>query len=148
MLANTIEAQRPKCAIYWPLACGQTITPQSSGGCGSPISVTLQDEKTLEGGSIVVRSFVLQHDMHPSESRTVRQLHYTEWPDHGVPQSPVRLLRLLEELYSHTPTTGPVVVHCSAGVGRTGTMITVDAAMHFFANNDDYAGDLVADVFA
>ncbi|KAJ2089362.1 hypothetical protein IW138_003530 [Coemansia sp. RSA 986] len=150
MLANTVEAKLPKCAAYWPAAVGQTIAPKSSSGHGSGISVTLQDERLLDMVSgVVVRTLLLRHEMHPAEPRTVRQLHYTEWPDHGVPLSPVPLLRMLKELDSANlgRAGSPVVVHCSAGVGRTGTLITLDTAMQFFAKHEDYAGDLVADVF-
>ncbi|KAJ1796302.1 hypothetical protein LPJ59_003832 [Coemansia sp. RSA 2399] len=149
MLANPVEARRPKCAVYWPPTPGQTIVPKpSAAGHSAPITVTLRDERPLDDASsgIVVRSLLLRHDAHPSESRIVRHIHYTEWPDHGVPLSPVPLLRMLKALDS-SASKGPVVVHCSAGVGRTGTLITLDAAMRFFATHDDYAGDIVADVF-
>ena len=58
---------------------------------------------------------------------TVRQFHFTTWPDHGVPAHPTSLLAFHKKFRSfHDPTAGPAVVHCSAGVGRTGTFIAVD----------------------
>ncbi|KAJ1992728.1 Tyrosine-protein phosphatase non-receptor type 2 [Coemansia spiralis] len=151
MLANPVESGRNKCAVYWPSAAGKPIASRLSNE-GTGVLVTLLGERQLEHGnpSVVVRTLMLEHKRHPGESRTVRQLHYTEWPDHGVPLSPVPLFRLLQELNSgkqNATDSGPVVVHCSAGVGRTGTLIIMDAAMQYFTTHDDYAGDLVADAF-
>ncbi|KAI9501517.1 protein-tyrosine phosphatase-like protein [Coemansia spiralis] len=130
MLANPVESGRNKCAVYWPSAAGEPIASRLSNE-GTGVLVTLLGERQLE------------HEI-------LRQLHYTEWPDHGVPLSPVPLFRLLQELNSgkqNATDSGPVVVHCSAGVGRTGTLIIMDAAMQYFTTHDDYAGDLVADAF-
>ncbi|KAJ2522902.1 Tyrosine-protein phosphatase non-receptor type 13 [Coemansia sp. RSA 1939] len=155
MLANPVEANRPKCAVYWPTRVGQTIVPAPSGNGSkvAAVSVTLVDEHSLDPAlapGVTVRSFELRSET-AADPRTVRQLHYTDWPDHGVPSSPVSLLLLLKELHSaagsQPDASAPVVVHCSAGVGRSGTLIVLDAAMRYFAAHDDYAGDLVADVF-
>ena len=59
---------------------------------------------------------------------TVTQLHYTAWPDHGVPNnvmSVIRFIRHVRKLFPSSQDT-PLLVHCSAGVGRTGTFITLD----------------------
>jgi len=58
---------------------------------------------------------------------TVRQFHFTAWPDHGVPAYPTSLLAFHKKFRSYDDTSaGPPVVHCSAGVGRTGTFIALD----------------------
>ncbi|KAJ2664321.1 Tyrosine-protein phosphatase non-receptor type 13 [Coemansia sp. RSA 1200] len=158
MLANPVEANRPKCAVYWPTRVGQTIVPAPTGNGSkvAAVSVTLVNEYSLDPAlapGVTVRSFELRSETvaHSAAPRTVRQLHYTGWPDHGVPSSPVSLLLLLKELHSaahsQSDASSPVVFHCSAGVGRSGTLIVLDAAMRYFAAHDDYAGDLVADVF-
>ncbi|KAJ6668977.1 hypothetical protein lerEdw1_007786 [Lerista edwardsae] len=60
--------------------------------------------------------------------RLVTQLHFTSWPDFGVPFTPIGMLKFLKKVKSLNPThAGPIVVHCSAGVGRTGTFIVIDA---------------------
>ncbi|KAJ1671227.1 hypothetical protein GGF38_000967, partial [Coemansia sp. RSA 25] len=71
------------------------------------------------------------------------------WPDHGVPQSPAPMLRIMKGIRSRVSPLPhvPVVVHCSAGVGRTGTFIILDAARLYFAQNQDYSGDYVAEAF-
>lgn len=62
-----------------------------------------------------------------SISRSVIQLHFTCWPDFGVPEEARAMLKFVRHVRSHVnPTQGPMVVHCSAGVGRTGTFIAID----------------------
>ncbi|NXC68410.1 PTPRJ phosphatase, partial [Anhinga anhinga] len=64
-----------------------------------------------------------------SERHTVRQFHFTSWPDHGVPETTDLLINfrhLVHEYSSQNPTDCPTLVHCSAGVGRTGTFIAID----------------------
>lgn len=59
----------------------------------------------------------------------VHHLHYQEWPDHGVPKSPdsiLELRRVMKTLQTNSDKVSPTVVHCSAGVGRTGTLIGLD----------------------
>jgi len=62
--------------------------------------------------------------------REVRQFHFLVWPDHGVPQYATALLTFRKRVNRYHPEKrGPMVVHCSAGVGRTGTFIAVDVSL-------------------
>ncbi|KAJ2710750.1 tyrosine protein phosphatase 1 [Coemansia spiralis] len=143
MLARTSEAGRRKCEAYWPISVGTTLD-------AADIAIVLQSERPLDDHpEVVVRRMELHHAAHPGLPRTVAQLHFIGWPDERVPDSPLPVLRLIRELREGIapPTDAPVVVHCSAGVGRTGTFIVVDAAMDYLARTSDYPGDLVADTF-
>jgi protein-tyrosine phosphatase len=71
-------------------------------------------------------SFQRVISVHLQEGRmSITQYHYTSWPDHGVPAEPTDLLHFREAVRT-TPTSGPLLVHCSAGVGRSGTFIATD----------------------
>ena len=62
--------------------------------------------------------------------REITQYHFTDWPDFGVPENASSMLKFVRRVRSTTsPTHGPVVVHCSAGVGRTGTFIAIDVML-------------------
>merc|ERR1712113_336142 len=59
--------------------------------------------------------------------RTIRHFHFTTWPDFGVPEPPQTLVRFVRAFRERvSPEQRPIVVHCSAGVGRSGTMIALD----------------------
>ena len=60
----------------------------------------------------------------------MRQFQFTAWPDHGVPDYPTPLLIFMRRVKAATPSeSGPTIVHCSAGVGRTGAFIVIDAML-------------------
>ncbi|WAR24720.1 PTPRM-like protein [Mya arenaria] len=70
------------------------------------------------------------HDITEKEVRLVKQFHYTAWPDHGVPAFSNSLLLLRQKIRSHDNLeAGPQVIHCSAGVGRTGSYIAIDVEL-------------------
>ncbi|XP_027715877.1 receptor-type tyrosine-protein phosphatase H [Vombatus ursinus] len=121
MLTNCVEGGRVKCEHYWPL----DAKPCSHGH----LRVTLKWENVAEHWT--VRDLHLFH-MELNEGLFVRQFHYTVWPDHGVPGSPDPLLAfraLLRNWLDQSLGGGPPIVHCSAGVGRTGTLIALDVLL-------------------
>ena len=67
----------------------------------------------------------------PDQELTVTHMFYTAWPDHGVPHNTMSLISFIRRVRKEHPTslTTPLLVHCSAGVGRTGTFILLDLAM-------------------
>ncbi|KAF5403142.1 hypothetical protein PHET_03583 [Paragonimus heterotremus] len=88
------------------------------------ITVGLLD--IMELAYYTIRTFVL-HKTGSAERREVRQLQFTAWPDHGVPNHPAPLLMFLRRVRAECPPdVGPIIVHCSAGVGRTGAFILLD----------------------
>ncbi|MGH0137651.1 UNVERIFIED_CONTAM: hypothetical protein FKN15_063747 [Acipenser sinensis] len=110
-----------KCEQYWPL----DYTPCTYGD----ISVTTSSEQKQPDWTL--RDFTLKH-MKSLESRTVRQFHFTAWPDHGVPDNTATLIQfraLVRKFLDNQERSGPAIVHCSAGVGRTGTLIALDSLL-------------------
>jgi len=125
MLTRVLEGERKKADVYWPLFEGD----QDRYGS---ITVTLDSVKTLP--YITIRSLTL-HNHETNETRNVVQLHYTEWPDFGVPSTTanirelIRLMNIYREIGSKNGATGPIVAHCSAGIGRCGTFIAILIAL-------------------
>lgn len=71
-------------------------------------------------------------DMESSKTREVVQFHYTTWPDFGIPSSPVAFLQFLKEVRESgalDKDVGPPIIHCSAGIGRSGTFCLVDCCL-------------------
>ncbi|NWR71897.1 PTPRJ phosphatase, partial [Centropus unirufus] len=117
MLTKCVEQARTKCEQYWP--------EKQSKSYGD-IIVTMVSEIILPEWTI--RDFTVEKADTP-ESHTVRQFHFTSWPDHGVPETTDLLINfrhLVHEYSSQNPVDSPTLVHCSAGVGRTGTFIAID----------------------
>uniref|UniRef100_A0A672MVY5 Receptor-type tyrosine-protein phosphatase S n=1 Tax=Sinocyclocheilus grahami TaxID=75366 RepID=A0A672MVY5_SINGR len=118
MMTKLEERSRVKCDQYWPNRATETY---------GLIQVTLLD--TVELATYCVRTFAL-YKSGSSEKREVRQFQFTAWPDHGVPEHPTPFLAFLRRVKScNPPDAGPMVVHCSAGVGRTGCFIVIDAML-------------------
>ncbi|KAM2275618.1 hypothetical protein ACFX1X_034625 [Malus domestica] len=74
---------------------------------------------------------------------SVLHLQYPEWPDHGVPNNTIAVREILKRLYNVPPNHGPIVVHCSAGIGRTGTYCTIHNTVQRILAGDMSALDLV-----
>ncbi|XP_077428202.1 receptor-type tyrosine-protein phosphatase delta-like isoform X13 [Vanacampus margaritifer] len=105
-----------KCDQYWPTRGTETY---------GLIQVTLLD--TVELATYSVRTFAL-YKSGSNEKREVRHFQFTAWPDHGVPEHPTPFLAFLRRVKACNPAdAGPLIVHCSAGVGRTGCFIVIDA---------------------
>ncbi|XP_067292683.1 receptor-type tyrosine-protein phosphatase eta [Pseudorasbora parva] len=116
MLTKCNELGRVKCEKYWP----------SDTNHYHNISVTTTSEISME--SWTIRDFKIKN-VKTAETRYIRQFHFTAWPDHGVPQTTEVLIdfrHLVREHMDQFSRHSPTVVHCSAGVGRTGTFIAID----------------------
>ncbi|XP_035861430.1 receptor-type tyrosine-protein phosphatase S-like isoform X11 [Sander lucioperca] len=118
MMTRLEEKSRIKCDQYWPSRGTETY---------GMIQVTLLD--TMELATFCVRTLSL-HKSGCSERREVRQFQFTAWPDHGVPEYPTPFLNFLRRVKAcNPPDAGPIITHCSAGVGRTGCFIVIDAML-------------------
>nr|XP_046214542.1 receptor-type tyrosine-protein phosphatase epsilon-like isoform X1 [Oncorhynchus gorbuscha]XP_046214543.1 receptor-type tyrosine-protein phosphatase epsilon-like isoform X1 [Oncorhynchus gorbuscha] len=118
MLTNLKERKEDKCYQYWP-----------DQGCWMYGSVRVSVEDFTVLVDYTIRKFCVQYQGNdgPRAPRLVTQLHFTSWPDFGVPFSPIGMLKFLKKVKTVNPSyAGPIVVHCSAGVGRTGTFIVID----------------------
>ncbi|XP_068129588.1 receptor-type tyrosine-protein phosphatase kappa-like isoform X2 [Hyperolius riggenbachi] len=114
MLTGLEEQNKVKCERYWP---------EQSQTYGD---ITVSVQKIVETGAITIRSFSLKKAQSMVQV-TVEQLHYLRWPDHGVPRNTSDMVQLVELMNRcNTPGSGPVIVHCSAGIGRTGTFLALD----------------------
>ncbi|XP_041417369.1 receptor-type tyrosine-protein phosphatase F isoform X16 [Xenopus laevis] len=118
MMTRLEEKSRVKCDQYWPSRGSETY---------GMIQVTLMD--TVELATYTVRTFTLYKNG-SNEKRDIRQFQFMAWPDHGVPEYPTPILGFLRRVKAcNPPDAGPMVVHCSAGVGRTGCFIVIDAML-------------------
>ncbi|XP_071800264.1 receptor-type tyrosine-protein phosphatase F-like isoform X1 [Asterias amurensis] len=119
MMTKLEERNRVKCDQYWPSKGQDTY---------GDIQVTLHDMTDLATYS--VRNFSLINIKKPAEKREVRQFQFTAWPDHGVPEHATQVLAFVNRIKACNPSdAGPIVVHCSAGVGRTGAFIVIDSML-------------------
>ncbi|XP_045923898.1 receptor-type tyrosine-protein phosphatase epsilon isoform X7 [Micropterus dolomieu] len=119
MLTNLKERKEDKCYQYWP-----------DQGCWTYGNVRVAVEDFTVLVDYTIRKFCVQYQASDAAKtpRLVTQLHFTSWPDFGVPFSPIGMLKFLKKVKAvNPPFSGPIVVHCSAGVGRTGTFIVIDA---------------------
>ncbi|XP_029992183.1 receptor-type tyrosine-protein phosphatase beta-like isoform X2 [Sphaeramia orbicularis] len=129
MVTQCVEKGRVKCDHYWPF----DQDPLYYGD----LIVQMLSESVLPEWTI--REFKICSEEQLSYTRLVRQFHYTVWPDHGVPettQSLIQFVRTVRDYVNRTPGSGPTVVHCSAGVGRTGTFIILDRVLQQLDNKD------------
>uniref|UniRef100_A0A3B3BJ68 Receptor-type tyrosine-protein phosphatase F n=1 Tax=Oryzias melastigma TaxID=30732 RepID=A0A3B3BJ68_ORYME len=118
MMTRLEEKSRVKCDQYWPSRGTETY---------GTIQVTMLD--TVELAAYVIRSLTISKN-DSSDKREVRQFQFLAWPDHGVPEYPTPILAFVHRVKACNPQkAGPMVVHCSAGVGRTGCFIVIDAML-------------------
>uniref|UniRef100_A0A0N4ZVD5 Protein-tyrosine phosphatase n=1 Tax=Parastrongyloides trichosuri TaxID=131310 RepID=A0A0N4ZVD5_PARTI len=115
MLCDIIECGKKKCEEYFPTASNRMM---SFGNFSLTSQKQYEIEKGLRGNEIEI--------MYKNETKKVMHFHWYSWPDKGVPDNYLMCLRVMNKAMVCKP---PIVVHCSAGVGRTGTIVTIDYLM-------------------
>ncbi|XP_019851757.1 PREDICTED: receptor-type tyrosine-protein phosphatase epsilon-like [Amphimedon queenslandica] len=121
MVTNLKEGTKSKCEQYWPNSTGDNDH-------FGPFTVTLINEQVYP--DFVIRQLNVKIYNGSNDSHTLTQYHLTSWPDHGVPDYATPLMSLHKQVMATwSPSKGPILVHCSAGVGRTGTFIAIDIAL-------------------
>ncbi|XP_045905518.1 receptor-type tyrosine-protein phosphatase C isoform X4 [Micropterus dolomieu] len=121
MVTRCEEGNRIKCAQYWP-------SPERETEIYEEFIVKLSSEDHCP--DYTIRHLSLTNKREKNSEREVTHIQFMSWPDHGVPGEPHLLLKLRRRVNAFKNFfSGPIVVHCSAGVGRTGTYIGIDAMM-------------------
>ncbi|XP_043347109.1 receptor-type tyrosine-protein phosphatase C isoform X3 [Dermochelys coriacea] len=121
MVTRCEENNRNKCAQYWP-------TTENSTATFGDIVVKSNESKICP--DYIIQKLHITNRKEKTPGRDVTHIQFTSWPDHGVPEDPHLLLKLRRRVNALSNFfSGPVVIHCSAGVGRTGTYIAIDAML-------------------
>ncbi|XP_059360119.1 tyrosine-protein phosphatase non-receptor type 18-like isoform X2 [Carassius carassius] len=115
MACREIEMGKKKCEVYWELTTDASIF--------GPFTVSTVEE-SRPNEEVIVRTLAVKYC---DETRNVSHFQYTAWPDHGIPDMPDGILGMMElARQKQGNQTDPVVIHCSAGCGRTGVICAVD----------------------
>ncbi|XP_015121801.1 tyrosine-protein phosphatase non-receptor type 4 isoform X2 [Diachasma alloeum] len=134
MLTTLVERGRTKCHQYWPNV-NESLTLRN-------LTLTSTSEKTED--FFVFREFVVR-DTNTGEERDITHMQYCGWPDHGVPGDWRQFTGFTERVRAaRTGMVEPAVVHCSAGIGRTGVLVLMETALCLIeANQPVYPLDIV-----
>ncbi|XP_040593819.1 receptor-type tyrosine-protein phosphatase C isoform X3 [Mesocricetus auratus] len=121
MVTRCEEGNRNKCAEYWP-------SMEEGTRAFRDVVVRINEHKRCP--DYIIQKLNITHKKEKTTGRDVTHIQFTSWPDHGVPEDPHLLLKLRRRVNAFSNFfSGPIVVHCSAGVGRTGTYIGIDAML-------------------
>lgn len=137
-LTLNYENGRIKAYPYFPLTVGESMTIAPEPGFEArPFVVTLEEQKSIEDANCIQSKLsVIPQGGDPSASFVFTHMLYIAWPDHGVPgeedqASLLKFLRLVDQVNKSDGSDPPVMVNCSAGVGRTGTFIALSSLLRF-----------------
>ncbi|CAC5356338.1 PTPRT [Mytilus coruscus] len=119
MLTNVFELGKQKCKQYWP-------DPESKTKKYGSTEILLIDEDVYS--DFTIRTLKIVKENH---GKTVKQFHFTAWPDKDVPKYASSIVHFRHKVFSSKVSpNGPIIIHCSAGIGRTGTFIALDCIVN------------------
>ncbi|XP_015441527.1 tyrosine-protein phosphatase non-receptor type 13 isoform X1 [Pteropus alecto] len=134
MMTQEVEGEKIKCQRYWPNILGKTTMVSNR------LRLALVRMQQLKG--FVVRAMTLE-DIQTGEVRHISHLNFTAWPDHDTPSQPDDLLTFISYM-RHIHRSGPIITHCSAGIGRSGTLICIDVVLGLIGQDLEFdISDLV-----
>ncbi|XP_070647843.1 tyrosine-protein phosphatase non-receptor type 13 isoform X8 [Bos indicus] len=134
MMTQEVEGEKIKCQRYWPNVLGKSTMVSNR------LRLALVRVQQLKG--FVVRAMTLE-DIQTGEVRHVSHLNFTAWPDHDTPSQPDDLLTFISYM-RHVHRSGPIITHCSAGIGRSGTLICIDVVLGLISQDLEFdISDLV-----
>ncbi|XP_036886503.1 tyrosine-protein phosphatase non-receptor type 13 isoform X1 [Sturnira hondurensis] len=134
MMTQEVEGEKIKCQRYWPNVLGRTTMVNGR------LRLALVKMQLLKG--FVVRAMTLE-DIQTGEMRHISHLNFTAWPDHDTPSQPDDLLTFISYM-RHIHSSGPIITHCSAGIGRSGTLICIDVVLGLISQDLEFdISDLV-----
>eukprot|EP01137_Pigoraptor_chileana_P011329 Opistho-2@62002 len=126
MATKVEEAGKVKCHKYYPDSVGEAVQ------FGPFRIMNVSQDDCIQ----YIRRHFEVTNVETDAMVSVTQLHHVTWPDHGVPSSPSDILDFVREMHRLSDQSKPTVVHCSAGIGRTGTLIVVDVIMEKLRQNE------------
>ncbi|XP_036877041.2 tyrosine-protein phosphatase non-receptor type 13 isoform X9 [Manis javanica] len=134
MMTQEVEGEKIKCQRYWPDTLGKTTIVSDR------LRLALVSMQQAQG--FVVRAMTLE-DIQTGEVRHISHLNFTAWPDHDTPSQPDDLLTFISYM-RHIHRSGPITTHCSAGIGRSGTLICIDVVLGLIGQDLEFdISDLV-----
>ncbi|XP_058922370.1 tyrosine-protein phosphatase non-receptor type 13 isoform X9 [Kogia breviceps] len=134
MMTQEVEGEKIKCQRYWPNVLGKATMVSDR------LRLALVRVQQLKG--FVVRAMTLE-DIQTGEVRHISHLNFTAWPDHDTPSQPDDLLTFISCM-RHIHRSGPITTHCSAGIGRSGTLICIDVVLGLISQDLEFdISDLV-----
>ncbi|XP_075400180.1 tyrosine-protein phosphatase non-receptor type 13 isoform X12 [Tenrec ecaudatus] len=128
MMTQEVEGEKVKCQRYWPAALGGATVVSGR------LRLALVRAQQLKG--FVARAMTLE-DIQTGEMRHISHLNFTAWPDHDTPSQPDDLLTFISCM-RHVHAAGPIITHCSAGIGRSGTLICIDVVLGLISQDLEF----------
>ncbi|EEC12159.1 protein tyrosine phosphatase, putative [Ixodes scapularis] len=130
MLTQCVEGNKKKCEKYWPDEGKEHVYG----------TVQVRNESSQRRDDFILTECLVKSD-DSSKWRSVRHVFFTGWRDHGTPETPetlIKFVRTCQGMFGpRRGTEPPILVHCSAGVGRTGTFIALDCCLQKLETQDD-----------